>query len=132
LTVGTSVVLTLFGICYWLIPYLSKRTLTPALNRLGIIQTIIWTVGMIFMSGSMHTVGLFGSLRRTSYTTFGDSETALSWDPYLILVAIGATLLLIGVILMVYIVFHLKFRAPKGETEFPIAVPEDNAAPTPK
>src|SRR5699024_7908673 len=102
------------------------------LNRLGIIQTIIWAVGMLFMSGSMHTVGLFGSPRRTSYTTYGDSETALSWDPYMILVAIGATLLLIGVILMVYIVFHLMFRAPKGETEFPIAKPEDNAAPTPK
>ncbi|HLQ71365.1 MAG TPA: cbb3-type cytochrome c oxidase subunit I [Bacillota bacterium] len=132
LTVGTSVVLTLFGICYWLIPYLSKRTLTPFLNKLGIIQTIIWTVGMIFMSGAMHTVGLFGSPRRTSFTTYGDKATELGWDPYMILVAIGATLLLIGVVLMVYIVFHLMFRAPKGKTEFPIALPEENAAPTPK
>lgn len=131
LTVGTSVVLTFFGIAYWLIPHLSKRTLTPKMNKLGIIQTIIWTLGMLFMSGSMHTVGLFGSPRRTSFTTYGDNATALGWDPYMILVAIGATLLLIGVILMVYIVFHLMFKAPKGETEFPIAEPEDDASPTP-
>src|SRR5690625_3031741 len=34
LTVGTSVVLTFFGIMYWLIPFLSKRTLTPRMNKL--------------------------------------------------------------------------------------------------
>lgn len=131
LTVGTSVALTFFGIAYWLIPYLSKRELTPKINKLGIIQTITWTVGMLFMSGAMHTVGLFGSPRRTSYSTYGDNATALSWDPYLILLAIGGTLLIVAVVLMVYIAFHLMFVAPKGDTEFPIAEPEDNASPTP-
>src|SRR5699024_8340464 len=73
LTVGTSVVLTFFGITYWLIPYLSKLVLTPFMNKLGIIQTIIWTVCMLFMAGGMHWVGLYGSPRGTSYTTHGDS-----------------------------------------------------------
>src|SRR5690625_446853 len=132
LTVGTSVVLTFFGIAYWLIPHLSKRELTPKMNKLGIVQTIIWTVGMLFMAGAMHWVGLLGSPRRTSFTTYGDHATALGWDPYLFLLAIGGTLLIIGVILMVYIVFYLMFRAPKGHTEFPIAEPEDDATPTPK
>lgn len=131
LTVGTSVALTFFGIAYWLVPHLSKRELTPKMNKLGIIQTIVWTVGMLFMSGAMHTVGLFGSPRRTSYSTYGDSATAASWDPYLILLAIGGTLLIIGVILIVYIVFYLMFKAPKGHTEFPIAEPEDDAPATP-
>src|SRR5690625_2368063 len=76
LTVGTSVALTFFGIAYWLIPHLSKRELTPKINKLGIIQTITWTVGMLFMSGAMHTVGLFGSPRRTSFSTYGDNATA--------------------------------------------------------
>lgn len=132
LTVGTTVVLTFFGISYWLIPHLSKRTLTPQMNKLGVIQTIIWTVGMLFMSGAMHTVGLFGSPRRTSYSTYGDNATALGWDPYLFLLAIGGTLLMIGVILMLYIVFQLMFKTPKGETEFPIAEAEDDATPTPR
>lgn len=41
LTVGTSVVLTFFGITYWLVPHLAKRKLTPKINKLGIYQTII-------------------------------------------------------------------------------------------
>lgn len=131
LTVGTSVVLTFFGISYWLVPYISKRVLTPKINKLGVIQTIIWTSGMLFMSGAMHWVGLLGSPRRTSYTTYGDNATALSWDPYLMFLAIGGTLLIIGVIIQVYAVFYLMFRAPKGKMEFPIAETEDNEPKTP-
>jgi len=131
LTVGTSVALTFFGIAYWLIPHLSKRELTPKINKLGIIQTITWTVGMLFMSGAMHTVGLFGSPRRTSFSTYGDNATALGWSPYLLLLAVGGTLLIIAVVLMVYIAFYLMFKAPKGHTEFPIGEPEDDAPKTP-
>lgn len=132
LTVGTSVVLTFFGISYWLIPYISKRVLTPKMNKLGVIQTIIWTVGMGTMAAAMHYVGLFGAPRRTSYTTYGDNATALGWDPYLMLLAVGGTLLIIGVLLQVYAVFHMMYIAPKGVTEFPIAEEEENASPTPK
>jgi cytochrome c oxidase subunit I len=131
ITVGTSVILTFFGISYWLVPLVSKRTLTRKINRLGIIQTIIWTVGMIFMAISMHWIGLLGSPRRTSYTTYGDHATALSWDPYLFLIAIGGTLLFIGILLQVYIVLNLMFWAPKGETEFPIADSDPKDGKTP-
>jgi cytochrome c oxidase subunit 1 len=131
LTVGTSVILTFFGISYWLIPYLTKRVLTPRMNKLGVIQTVIWTLGMLFMSGAMHYVGLLGAPRRTSYTTYGDHTTALGWDPYLMLLAVGGTLLIIGVLIQVYAVYHLMFRAPKGVTEFPIAEIEDDGSKTP-
>ncbi|GAA0341791.1 b(o/a)3-type cytochrome-c oxidase subunit 1 [Bacillus carboniphilus] len=131
LTLGMSVVMTFFGISYWLVPYVSKRVLTPKINKLGIIQTIIWTLGMIFMSGAMHWVGLLGSPRRTSYTTYGDHATALGWDPYLMFLAVGGTLLIIGVVIQVYAVFHMMFFAPKGTTEFPIAEEEENATKTP-
>ncbi|QIZ07171.1 cytochrome C [Priestia megaterium] len=131
LTLGMSVVMTFFGISYWLVPYISKRVLTPQINKLGVIQTWIWTIGMIFMSGAMHWVGLLGSPRRTSFTTYGDNATALSWSPYLMCLAVGGTLLIIGVILQVYAVMNMMFFAPKGETEFPIAEEEDNATKTP-
>lgn len=124
LTLGMSVAMTFFGLSYWLIPFLSKRILTPAINKLGVIQTIIWTAAMIVMSFSMHTVGLFGSPRRTSYSTYGDHSAALSWDPYMMAVGIGAILLLIGVLIQVYAVIHLMFFAPKGETEFQMAEKE--------
>ena len=132
LTVGVSVALTFFGVAYWLVPHLAKRIMTPKMNKFAIWQIILWMVGMAFLSISMHTVGLFGAPRRTSFSDYFGSSVAAGWDPYLIAVGIGATILLISVFMMVYLVFHLMFKAPKGETEFPIAEVEDDASPTPK
>lgn len=124
LTLGMSVAMTFFGLSYWLIPHLTGRVLTPALNKLGIIQTIIWSLAMILMSFVMHTVGLFGSPRRTSYTTYNDHVAALGWDPYLLALGIGATLLFIGVLIQVFAVIQMMFFAPKGKTEFMVAAKE--------
>ncbi|MEJ8776718.1 cbb3-type cytochrome c oxidase subunit I [Pseudogracilibacillus sp. ICA-222130] len=132
ITVGVSVALTFFGIAYWIVPHLSKRVMTNTMNKLAIIQVVLWSVGMLIMSGAMHTVGLFGAPRRTAFTDYFESLQAAGWNPYYILIAIGGTLLLISVCLVVYIVFHLMFKAPKGETEFPIAEVEEDAPATPK
>lgn len=131
LTVGTSVALTFFGITYWLIPHVTGRTLTKQLNRFGIIQTLLWCIGMFFMSGSMHLVGLFGSPRRTSYTTYNDHPEAILWMKYHVAMAVGGTILFIAVILMMYIIFALM-KTPKGDCEFPIAEVDEHAEPTPK
>ncbi|WP_059173536.1 cbb3-type cytochrome c oxidase subunit I [Bacillus sp. FJAT-27445] len=131
LTLGMTVAMTFFGISYWLVPYLSGRVLTKTMNRLGLIQTAVWTIGMTLMATSMHYLGLLGSPRRTSFSTYGDHATALGWNPYLALLAIGGTLLIIGVILQVYAVINMMFFAPKGDTEFPIAEEEDDASKTP-
>ncbi|WP_102347839.1 cbb3-type cytochrome c oxidase subunit I [Bacillus sp. Marseille-P3661] len=131
LTLGMSVVMTFFGISYWLVPYLSKRVLTPAMNKFGVVTTILWTIGMATMAFSMHIVGLFGSPRRTSFTTYGEFSSTLGWDPYMAVIGVGATILLVAVLMQVYAVFNLMFFAPKGETEFPIAEEEPGAAKTP-
>ncbi|WP_342388669.1 cbb3-type cytochrome c oxidase subunit I [Salinicoccus bachuensis] len=132
ITVGVTVVMTFFGLVYWLIPHLSGRVMTPFIHHLGMFQTAVWTIGMALMALSMHAAGLFGAPRRTSYTTYGDSATALGWEPYLSFLATGGTLLFFGVLLIVYIVFHLMFFAPKGDTAFMDSRVENNAHPTPK
>jgi len=131
LTVATSVALTFFGITFWLIPHVTGRTLTKQLNRFGIIQTLLWCIGMFFMSGSMHLVGLFGSPRRTSYTTYNDHPEAILWMKYHVAMAVGGMILFVAVILMMYILFALM-KTPKGECEFPIAEVSEHAEPTPK
>lgn len=131
LTVASTVALTFFGIAYWLVPYLSGRTLTPQMNKLGIIQTIMWTVGMAFMSGAMHLVGLFGAPRRTAYTTYSDHPQALDWVPYQAAMAIGGTILFIAILLLMYIIGYLAFKAPKGEMDFPVGEVEEEAVATP-
>jgi len=122
LTLASSVVLTFFGISYMLIPVLTGRKLTRAANRLGIIQALIWVVGMSFMSGAMHAVGLLGEPRRISYTTYGDSSVAQLWIPYRQAMAIGGGILFIGMVLFLLLVFYLWFLAPKSEmpNEYPI------------
>src|SRR5699024_131178 len=132
ITVGVSVAVTFFGIAYWLVPHLAKRVMTSKMNNLAIIQVVMWVVGMVIMSGAMHTVGLFGAPRRTAFSDYFDSLQAAGWNPYYLAIAIGGTLLLISVFLIVYIVFHLMFKAPKGETEFPVAQVEDDAPATPR
>ncbi|WBL15771.1 cbb3-type cytochrome c oxidase subunit I [Sutcliffiella sp. NC1] len=131
LTLGMTVVMTFFGISYWLVPLVFKRVLTPAMNKVGVIQTILWTIGMTIMAFSMHAVGLFGSPRRTSFTTYGDFSTSLGWDPYMAAIGVGAVILAIAGVLQIYAVFHMMFFAPKGKTEFPIADIEPDEAPTP-
>ncbi|MFC5450977.1 b(o/a)3-type cytochrome-c oxidase subunit 1 [Paenibacillus aestuarii] len=130
LTVATSVALTFFGITYWLIPAVTGRVLTKRMNKLGIIQTVIWCVGMFFMSGAMHLSGLLGAPRRTSFTTYEGHADAASWMPYYVGMAVGGTVLFIGVLLMVYNVFAL-LKAPQGATEYPIGETMEQAEATP-
>ncbi|PWV99742.1 cytochrome c oxidase subunit 1 [Paenibacillus cellulosilyticus] len=131
LTVATSVALTFFGITYWLIPHITGRVLTARMNRLGIAQTICWCIGMFFMSGSMHTVGLLGDPRRTAYTTYDDHPDAILWMPYHVAMAIGGMILFIGLLILAYIVYNLM-RGPKGETEYPIGETAEGAEETPR
>ncbi|MCH1627340.1 b(o/a)3-type cytochrome-c oxidase subunit 1 [Fredinandcohnia quinoae] len=132
LTVATTVILTFFGISYWLIPHLTGRVMTKAMNKLAIVQTIVWTIGMAFMSTSMHAAGLLGAPRRSSFSTYGDAAQAHEWIPYQIAQAIGGSILFIGIILILIIVINLAFFAPKGETEFPVGEVADEAEKTPK
>jgi cytochrome c oxidase subunit I len=131
LTLATSVVLTFFGISYWLVPHLTGRVLTKAMNKMAIVQAVVWSVGMGIMSGAMHAVGLLGAPRRSSFSTYGDAQQALDWIPYQVAQAIGGTILFIGIILVLYIFINLAFFAPKGEEEFPVGEQAEGAEKTP-
>lgn len=136
ITVGTPVVLTFFAAAYWLIPYVTGRKLTAKMNKVGMLQTVLWSVGMFIMSTAQHVLGLFGAPRRTAFTTYQDHPTALAWlDGFFsnyVTMAIGGTILFVAAMLMIYIVFHLAFIAPKGESEYPLADPADDASTAPK
>ena len=132
LTAGMTSVLTFFGITYWLVPHLTGRRLTPRLNKLGIIQSLIWTVGMVIMSTSMHIQGLLGGPRRSNFSEYAGGAQVETWISYQMAQAIGGSILFIAIILMVYIFIQLTFFAPRGVEEYPIAEEEEDAEPTPK
>lgn len=133
MTLATSVVLTFFGISYWLIPALTNRVLTPMANRLGIIQSVVWAAGILLMGGAMHIVGLLGSPRRTSFSTYNNHPTALDWQPYMDVIGAGGILLFIGILLYLAIIVHLMFFAPKSDSpiEYPIGKVNEHAQKPP-
>jgi cytochrome c oxidase subunit 1 len=51
--------------------------------------------------------------------------------PYHVAMAIGGTILFIAVLHMIYNIIAM-LRAPKGDTEYPIAEVSEDAGPTPK
>ncbi|EJL23803.1 b(o/a)3-type cytochrome-c oxidase subunit 1 [Brevibacillus sp. BC25] len=124
ITVGAAVALTFFGVSFWLIPALTGRQLTKTANRMGMVQTVFWAVGMFLMSLAMHAMGLQGAPRRTDYTTYMDHPLALGWMDYQRVMAFGGGLLFVSAILLIAILLYLTFYAPKGNTEYPIAETE--------
>jgi len=133
MTLATTVVLTFFAISYWLIPMLTNRAFTPLANRLGIIQSVIWSVGILLMGGTMHIVGLLGSPRRTAFSTYNNHPEALNWLPYMEVVGAGGVLLFIGILFYLAVVIYLMFFAPKTESpmEYPIGNVVDRAQKPP-
>lgn len=131
LTLATSVVLTFFGISYWLIPHLTGRKLTKKMNKLALIQAWVWLIGMTFMSGAMHAEGLLGAPRRSAFSEYMGAKQAAEWIPYQIAQAIGGSILFLGIILILIIFINLAFFAPKGEEEFPVGEQAENAEATP-
>ncbi|NGQ94192.1 b(o/a)3-type cytochrome-c oxidase subunit 1 [Brevibacillus sp. SYP-B805] len=130
ITVGAAVAMTFFGVAYWLVPALTGRKLTATANRMGMVQTVFWTVGMGIMSLAMHTMGLQGVPRRTAYTTYMDNPEALNWIPWQRVMGMGGGLLFVSAILLIAILIYLAFFAPKGYTEYPIGETDgEQAAP---
>ncbi|MDP4172199.1 MAG: cbb3-type cytochrome c oxidase subunit I, partial [Bacillota bacterium] len=119
------------GISYWLIPHLTGRKLSKAMNKLAIIQAWVWLTGMTFMSGSMHAEGLLGAPRRSAFSLYNGAKQAAEWIPYQIAQAIGGSILFLGIILVLIIFVNLAFFAPKGEEEFPVGETDPNAEKTP-
>lgn len=95
-----------FGILYWLVPRLWNTTLYS--RRLANVHFWIATLGIVFYAVSMYTAGLTQSLLWKQFTGMGTLqypnflETVLRIYPLYIVRAVGGTLYLTGVCLMIY------------------------------
>lgn len=139
ITVGTPVAMTFMGLTFWLIPYLTGRRFTKRMQRLGFVQIITWSIGMLLMSTAQHVLGLMGAPRRTAYSGYNDHPQAMEWFEGIIsnhvTMAIGGTILFLSAMILMYIVIMTMFVSPKAETpeqmvEFPLA--ESDMSNTPK
>ncbi|WP_017379571.1 b(o/a)3-type cytochrome-c oxidase subunit 1 [Paenisporosarcina sp. TG-14] len=139
ITVGTPVAMTFMGLTFWLIPYLTGRKFSKSMQKLGFIQIITWTIGMLLMSTSQHILGLLGAPRRTAYSGYNDHPAAQGWFEGLITnhvtMAVGGSILFLSAMILIYIVVMSMFLSPKAVREedfvdFPMA--ESDTEHTPK
>ena len=130
LTVATAVTLSFMGITYWLVPYLTGRTLWKP--KWALVQAWLWFIGMMIFSNAMHTLGLLGAPRRTplGLAPYIPAE----WNARLLQTAIGGAILLIAAYLYVLIIIATAFSkkpATAAELEPPVAESIQDPAQTP-
>jgi cytochrome c oxidase subunit 1 len=125
MTVGTAVALTLMGVAYWLIPYLTGRGLYS--RRLALASSWTYAIGILIFARGMIAGGLHGMPRRTflAEATYFDPE----WRLPGILTGIGGTVMFIGVMLFFLVIGLTIVAGPRGAAPRDIPVSETLTAP---
>jgi cytochrome c oxidase subunit 1 len=118
LTVGTAVTLTFMAMATWLVPYLTGRALWS--RKVALANMYLWFVGVMIFAVGMMRGGLEGEPRRTN---LGFSPYLLpEWMPFLIMAAVGGTLMFIaGVLFLLNMAMTLWFSRKPAAVEVPIA-----------
>lgn len=125
MTVGTAVALTLMGVAYWLVPYLSGRGLYS--RRLALASSWVYAVGILIFARGMISGGLHGMPRRTFMAEA--TYTNPAWRLPGILTGIGGSLMFLGVMLFFLVIGLTIARGRRGEQPADIPVSETLTAP---
>lgn len=119
MTVGSAVALTLVGVAYWLIPYLTGRALWG--RKLALASSWTYTVGVLIFARGMASAGLEGMPRRIYRAAA--TYTKESWDLGGALTGIGGTLMFLGLLAFFVVIGMTVLFGRKGEapTDIPFA-----------
>ncbi len=127
LTVGTAVALSVMGISYWLVPYLTGHALYG--RRLALAQGWLYAIGVLVFARGQIAGGLNGMPRRTA---IGAATYELSsWNLDNWLTAIGGILMTIsGLLFFIVLIGTLLTRKPATDVEIPVAETRHGASET--
>jgi cytochrome c oxidase subunit 1 len=119
LTVGSAVALTVMGVAYWLIPYLSGRELFS--RKLALASAWVYAVGVLIFARGMISAGLEGMPRRIFRAQAAYNDPA--WDLGGRLAGIGGTIMFVGAILFFIVIGLTVFAGKRGTapTDIPIS-----------
>jgi cytochrome c oxidase subunit I len=125
MTVGTAVALTLMGVGYWLVPYLTRRALVG--RRVALASSWIYAIGVLIFARGMISGGLEGMPRRTFLAEA--SYFSEAWVLPGILTGIGGTLMFLGVMLFFVVIGFTIVRGPRGGEPMDIPISQTLTAP---
>ena len=128
LTVGTAVTLTLMGVAYWMIPYLTKRELWG--KKLGLLSSWMYFIGVLVFSRGMVSAGLEGMPRRIHRAAAAYDNPA--WDFGGNLTAIGGTMMFFGILFFFIVIAVTVFFGRKVEESEDIPFTETMEPPAEK
>ena len=110
LTVGTAVTLTLMGVGYWIIPYLTDRALWG--RRTALVSSWLYFIGVLIFSRGMISAGLEGMPRRIFRAEAAYDSPA--WDFGGMLTGIGGTMMFVAIALFFIVILATIFAGKKG------------------
>ncbi|HUF29200.1 MAG TPA: cbb3-type cytochrome c oxidase subunit I [Gemmatimonadaceae bacterium] len=125
MTVGSAVALTLMGVAYWMIPYLTGRALFS--RKIALASSWVYTVGIIIFARGMISAGIEGMPRRTYRAAATYDNPA--WDLGGMLTGIGGSLMFIGVMLFFVVIGLTIVAGRRGGEPVDIPVSETLTAP---
>jgi cytochrome c oxidase subunit 1 len=119
MTVGSAVFLTIIGVSYWAVPYLTGRKLWAP--KLAVAQSWIYSVGLLIFARGLISGGLQGMPRRTFIAQA--TYTGTGWKVAGALTGIGGSLMTLAVLIffLIMIMTYLVGRKGEGPTDIPIS-----------
>jgi cytochrome c oxidase subunit 1 len=116
---GTTIILYM-ATAYYLWPRLTGQPLCS--STLPLVQLWSWFWGFVILTTAWHILGLLGQPRRISTVTY-NSPLTFAWDPYILTMVVGGTVLTFSAALFIYILVK-SYRRPDtslvqtGEIEY--------------
>lgn len=126
MTVGTAVALTLMGVAYWLIPYLTDKQLWS--SKLAVASSWIYAVGVLIFARGMISAGLAGMPRRIYRVKATYDDPA--WHLGGILTGVGGTLMFVGIILFFVVIALTVVIGKRTEARRDVPFSETLTAPS--
>ncbi|WP_267163398.1 b(o/a)3-type cytochrome-c oxidase subunit 1 [Halovenus salina] len=130
LTVGTAVALTFMAGTYWFLPQITGNGVFS--KRLGLVQVLLWFLGMVFMGNAMHRAGLAGVPRRTADPVYDGVtfDTALgSINELRLQIALGSVILTVSLLLFMAHLFLSWFDVASNPAPDNGTIPEALSGP---
>ena len=117
LTVGTATALSIMGISYWLVPYLTGRALWG--RRTAVAQAWLWIIGVMTFSRGQMAAGIEGQPRRlfTSASAYIDE----SWEVWNIIAGIGGMIMFVSGVLFFVVIFGTLRNKERVTMDMPVS-----------
>lgn len=117
MTVGTAVALTIMGVAYWLVPYLTGHALFAP--RLALLQSWLYAIGVLVFARGQIAGGLAGQPRRTAIGQAAYELPEWALDNWL--TAMGGVLMTISGALFFIVIIGTIVRNVPARVEIPVA-----------